>query len=74
MEKKFGDISMQEAMRLAQTPAGQQLLTLLRQSDPAAVQKAMAQASAGDFSQIANTLAPLMASEEVRALLQKMGG
>ena len=74
MEKKFDDFSMQEAKRLANTPTGQQLISLMKQTDPEAVQKALAQAAAGDLSQIQQTLAPLMASPEVKALLKKMGG
>lgn len=74
MDKKSNHISMQEAMRMAKSPAGQQLLTLLQQSDPETIQKAMAQASSGDFSQISETLAPILASEDVKKLLQQMGG
>ena len=74
MEKNPNNFSMLEAMRMAKSPAGQQLLTLLQQSDPETFQKAMAQASAGDFSQISQTLAPMLASEDVKKLLQQMGG
>lgn len=74
MDKKSNHISMQEAVRMAKSPAGQQLLTLLQQSDPETIQKAMAQASSGDFSQISETLAPILASEDVKKLLQQMGG
>ncbi len=74
MHKNSSDFSMQEALRLANSPAGQQLLALLRQSDPATLQKVMQQASSGDYSQIPQTLAPLLASEEAKRLLQQMGG
>lgn len=74
MDKKSNHISMQEAVRMAKSPAGQQLLTMLQQSDPETIQKAMAQASSGDFSQISETLAPILASEDVKKLLQQMGG
>lgn len=74
MDKNSNHISMQEAVRMAKSPAGQQLLTLLQQSDPETIQKAMAQASSGDFSQISETLAPILASEDVKKLLQQIGG
>jgi len=74
MDKSSNHISMQEAVRMAKSPAGQQLLTLLQQSDPETIQKAMAQASSGDFSQISETLAPILASEDVKKLLQQIGG
>ena len=74
MQKNSEDFSMQEALRLAKSPAGQQLLALLQQSNPDALRKAMEQASTGDYSQISQTLAPLLASEDVKKFLQQMGG
>lgn len=74
MEKNSNNFSMQEAMRLAKSPAGQQLISLLQQSDPEAMKKAMQQATAGDYSQIQQTLGPLLASEEIKRLLQQLGG
>ena len=74
MQKNPNNFSMQEALRLAKSPAGQQLLALLQQSDPAALQKVMEQASSGEYSQIPQMLAPLLASEEAKKLLQQMGG
>ena len=74
MHKNPNDFSMQEAMRLANSPAGQQLLALFRQTDPETLQKVMQQASAGDYSQVQQTLAPLLATEEAKNLLQQMGG
>lgn len=74
MEKNFDNRALQEAMRIARTSAGQQLMDQLQKTDPEAVQKAMALASAGDFSKIGSTLAPLMASEEVQKLLKQLGG
>ena len=74
MQKNSNNFSMQEALRLAKSPAGQQLLALLQQSDPEALKKAMEQASSGDYSQISQTLGPMLASEDVKKLLQQMGG
>lgn len=74
MQKNFDDFSMQDAMRLMSSPAGKQLLALLQQTDPDAFKQAKAQASSGDYSQIGQTLAPLLASEEVKKLLKQLGG
>lgn len=74
MEQKFDNFSKKEAMRMAGSPAAQQLMALLQKKDPQALQKAMAQASAGDYSQIQNTLSGLMASSEVQALLKQLRG
>lgn len=74
MQKNSDNFSMQDALRLANSPAGQQLLALLQQANPEALSKAKTQASSGDFSQIAETLAPLLASKDVKKLLQQLGG
>jgi len=74
MQKNSGNFSMQDAMQLVNSPAGQQLMALLQQSDPDTLRKAMEQASNGDFSQAKRSLEPLFASEEAKKLLQQMGG
>ena len=50
MQKNSQDFSMQEALRLAKSPAGQQLLAMLRSADSSKVDQAAAEASAGDFA------------------------
>ena len=72
MEKNSQNFSMQEAMRLANSDAGKQLLALLKQSDKAALQQAMSQVSAGDYSSVPKTLASILASPEIRSLLKEM--
>lgn len=74
MQKDPKNFSMQDAMRLANTPAGQQLLSLLQQSDTAALRNAMEQASGGNYDQAKQLLGPLLASPEVQKLLQQLGG
>ena len=74
MEKNSGDFSMEEAMRLVNSSAGQQLLALLQQSDTETMHRAMEQALRGDFSQAQQTLRDVAASPEVKKLLQQLGG
>ena len=74
MEQKFDDFSIQEAMRMAKSPAGQRLMELLRSSDAPELRQAMDQASAGDYVQAKPTLSGLLASPEVQALLKQMQG
>lgn len=74
MKKNSGDFSVEEAMRLANSPAGQQLFALLKRTDTAALNKAMDQAAAGDYNQVQDTISALMANEEVKALLAQLGG
>ena len=74
MQKKSSDFSVEQAMELAKNPAGQQLLALLQKNNTNAVAQAIQQASAGDYAQAAQTLGPLLESEEIRQLLQQLGG
>ena len=74
MEKKSENFSMQEALRLAKSPAGQQLLTTLQQTNGDTLQQAMTQAGAGDYENLRKTLASLMENEEVKALINRLGG
>lgn len=74
MQNKSGDFSMQEALRLAKSPAGQQLIQLLKNANSTQVRKAMEQANAGDYSQAKESLSALLASEEAKKLLQQLGG
>ena len=74
MQKNSDNFSMQEAMRLAKTDAGQQLIALMQAQDASAVSKAMRQAGSGDYDQLKKTLAPLLSSPEVQRLLTQLGG
>ena len=74
MQKNSGNFSMEDAKNLANSPAGQQLLTMLQRSDPAALSAAMAQASKGNMQQAKEALEPLLSSKELQALLKQLGG
>lgn len=66
--------AIREAMRMAQTPAGQQLLKLLQASGGADLQKAMSQAAAGDYTAAKQALSAILANPEAQKLLNQMGG
>jgi len=68
------DYSMQEALRLANSPAGRQLFQQLQQRDPAAVQQAIRSAAAGDYAQVQKLLTSLLSDPETQKLLQQLGG
>ena len=72
MQKNSENFSIQEAMRLAGTPAGQELLTLLRQGDPAQLQRAAEQASAGNYSQARDLLKGLLSDPQIQSLLNSL--
>ena len=62
MEKKSGDFSMQEVMRLASSPAGKQLIAMLQQ------------AKSGDYSNAGQTLSGMLSTPEAQKLLRELGG
>ena len=74
MAYKSSDFSMENAAKLAGSEAGQQLLALLQQADPATLRAAMNQAMAGDMQSAKEALSPLLASEQIQKLLRQLGG
>ena len=73
MQKNSQDFSMQEALRLANSPAGQQLLAMLRSADSTGLDQAAAEASAGDYAKASKTLSRLLSSPEIKQFLEDMG-
>lgn len=73
MQKNSDNLSIQEALRLAKSDAGQQLFAALRKQNGTAIDAAMEQAAAGDYTQMKDTLSSLLASPEVKAMLEQMG-
>lgn len=63
---------MKELLRLAQSPAGQQLIALLRQRGDDRLSAALAQASAGDYRQAQALLSDLLAQEDAQALIKAL--
>ncbi len=74
MQKNSENFSIQEAMRLAGTPAGQELLNLLRRGDTAQFQQAAQLASTGDYAQAQKLLKGFLQNPEVQQLLSQLGG
>ena len=65
---------MKDAMNLANSDAGKQLLNQLQKNNPKELEQAMAQAAQGDYRNLSETLKPLLASEQIQKLLKQMGG
>ena len=65
---------MQEALRLANSPAGQQLLAMLRSTDSDRLEKAAAEVSTGNYTDAGKTIRQLLSSPEIRKILDDMGG
>lgn len=72
MEKKYEDFSIQEAMRLAQSDAGQQLLQMLRSQHSDAACTALERAKDGDIQQAKQALQAFLSDPKAQALLQQL--
>ena len=75
MQKKtdgFQEFSIQQAAKLSQSDAGQQLFALLQRDHGDQLQSAMEQAKAGDYTKVKETMQSLLASEQAQELLKKM--
>lgn len=75
MQKKpDSPMDMAEAMRVASTPAGQQLIRMLQQKGGSDLQQAMEKAAAGDYSQAKQAITALLKDPETQKLLEQLGG
>jgi putative lipoic acid-binding regulatory protein len=74
MKKNSENISINEAMRLANSEAGQKLISLLKKQNPEQLQKAVREASGGNYQQASSLLSGALSSQEVQALLEQLRG
>ena len=68
-----GNLSMQEVLRLASTPAGQQLIALMRQQGGRRFQKAMEDAASGNYAQAKQEIESMLADPKAQQLLKELG-
>lgn len=74
MQKNSQNFSMQEALRLANSDAGQRLLALLKENNSRNMQQAMTYAATGDYTKAKDALSSALESPEVRRLLKELEG
>ena len=74
MQKNSENFSLQDVMRLVATPAGQQLIALLRQGNTEQLQQAARLASEGDPARARELLSGFLSDPAVRDLLAQLGG
>ena len=74
MQKKNQDFSMEDVMRLAKSPAGQQLMQMLQKGDSAAVEQAISAAKTGNYAQASQSLSAMLSSPEAQKLIKELGG
>ena len=64
--------SMEDIMRIANSPAGKKLITLLQKSGGSAFDQAKRAAETGDFKQAKQNLSQIIRSPEIQALIKEM--
>ena len=74
MQHNSNKFSIEDAMRIAKSPAGQQLISILQKSNAEDLKEAMSHASGGNMEQAKEKLAPLLSSPEIQSLLKQLGG
>ncbi len=73
MQKKSQDFSMEDIMRIAQSPAGQQLIAMLQQGDSSKLEQATQQAKSGNYAQAGEVLRTMLSSSQAQSLLKELG-
>lgn len=63
---------MSQIMKLAQSPAGQQLFALIQKKSHGELEQAMNKANAGDYSGAKDALSGLLSSPEVQKLIKQL--
>jgi UDP-N-acetylmuramate dehydrogenase len=66
-------IPMQELLRMAASPAGQQLIAMIGQQGGSDFQKAMNNAAAGDYTQAKQAIEKMMSNPQAQKLLRELG-
>ncbi len=66
--------AIRQALELARSPAGRELVKLLQQQDSPQLRNAAASAASGDMESAKQALSALLRSPETQRLLRQMGG
>lgn len=74
MGKISQDFSMEDVMRIAKSPAGQQVLAALQAVDSEKLQQVASKASAGDFGSAQKMLQSLLGEDKSSEMAKKLGG
>ena len=67
-------LPMEKIMKLASTPQGQAIINQLQQQHGKAMDTAIAQAQAGDYSAVRKTMSDFLASPAGQELMKNMRG
>lgn len=66
--------SMQEILRVAQSPEGQKLIAMLKNQNDPKLKQAMTQAAQGDYAQAKELLSTMLTADEIQRMLKNLGG
>lgn len=66
------NMDMKEIMRMAVSPAGQQLIQMLRNNPDPALRSAMDQAAAGNYYEAQKVLSRFLSTPEAQSLLRQL--
>ena len=72
MQNKPENFSMQDIMRLANSPAGKKLISLLRNTGGSDLEQARKAAEKGDYESAKGNLTEIMKSPQIQALIKEM--
>ena len=68
----FPDFSLEEAKKLSNYDAAQQLFALLQSNHGSQLQQAMEFAAAGDYRKVKQILGPLLSDPQTRQMVEKL--
>jgi len=72
MQNKPESFSIQDALRLANTPAGKELISALQSAGGSNLKQAQQAAAKGDYESAKNSLSEILKSPKIQALLKEM--
>ena len=74
MEKEPSNINLSKLMKIANSTAGQELLSLVQNNKDEKFDEAMQLAQSGDFSQAQEIISKILSTPEAEALMKKIRG
>ena len=74
MEKEHSNINLSKLMKIANSTAGQELLSLVQNKKDEKFDEAMQLAQSGDFSQAQEIISKILSTPEAETLMKKIRG
>lgn len=74
MAKDSGGLDYSQLLKIANSPAGQELIALVQKNADEQFQAAMRQAQAGDYSQAQSIISQILSTPEAKELMKKIRG